>query len=140
MLPCCKKTILHHEHCSQFFQHCKFLKLKILWKRAGLQASKVVKDGGSIQISNLQNNEESVLLWTLGTGNSVQIFERKFVVPRYLSIWNKCSLYRNEIIEINVPCKPMPVSDGFNFPCESKSSKIIHRKAGVSWSPETRIF
>ena len=112
-----------------FFRHGKFRKLRILRKRASLKSSKSLqKQGIDLQPFQIFKTMRSVFYFKLGIGNSVRSFQRKFKVPRYLKIGNKRSLETHGI------------SKEFNFPRNSKSSRILCRKAGVSLPLETRIF
>ena len=84
---------------------------------------------------DLQNNGDDVLLQT---GNrqlsgkkfvvpGVVLSQSKFVVPRYLSVWNKCSLYA------------LGNSKEFNFHV-NRIFKDCLLKKGVSSPLETRIL
>ena len=71
-----------------------------------------------------------VFHFNLGIGNIVESFQRKFVVPRYLSISadGKCSLQTHVI------------SKELNFSHRSKYSRFAHRKETVPLSFEITMF
>ena len=72
-----------------FFLHSNFPKLAKYFEEKGMR--EILTESSKIgdrftAISDLQNNEEHVYFNLLGIGKSVESFQSKFIVPRYLNI------------------------------------------------------